>query len=77
VFENPDRLDLAGHSHRHMALGFGTHQCLGQHLARTELEIVFSTLFRRIPTLSLAVDVADLRFTNEGLRGLHELPVAW
>ena len=77
VFENPDRLDLAGHSHRHMALGFGTHQCLGQHLARTELEIVFSTLFRRIPTLALAVDITDLRFTNEGLRGVDELPVAW
>jgi cytochrome P450 len=77
VFENPERLDLAGHSHRHLALGFGTHQCLGQHLARTELEVVFSTLFRRIPTLSLAVDIAELRFRTEGLRGVHELPVAW
>jgi cytochrome P450 len=60
-----------------MALGFGTHQCLGQHLARTELEIVFSTLFRRIPTLALAVDITDLHFTDEGLRGVHELPVTW
>jgi cytochrome P450 len=58
-------------------LGFGPHQCLGQHLARTELQIVFSTLVRRIPTLALAVDIDDISFKTEGLSGVHQLPVTW
>lgn len=78
VFGNPDQLDLGRESRRHLALGFGPHQCLGQHLARTELQVVFGTLFRRIPTLALATDIADLTFTSAGgLRGVTELPVTW
>ena len=78
VFENPDQLDLGRSSRRHLALGFGPHQCLGQHLARTELQVVFSTLFRRIPTLALAADIAALSFRSTGgLRGVTELPVTW
>jgi cytochrome P450 len=77
VFENPDQLDLGRSAPRHLALGFGPHQCLGQHLARTELQIVFSTLVRRIPTLALAVDIEDISFKTEGLRGVHRLPVIW
>jgi len=78
VFENPDQLDFGRSSNRHLALGFGSHQCLGQHLARTELQVVFTTLFRRIPTLTLAADIADLSFRGDGgLRGVNELPVTW
>ena len=39
---------------RHMAFGYGLHQCLGQPLARMELQVVYGTLYRRIPTLRLA-----------------------
>ncbi|MFE2061254.1 cytochrome P450 [Streptomyces sp. NPDC059467] len=78
VFTDPDRLDLTRDARRHVAFGFGVHQCLGQPLARMELQVVYGTLYRRIPTLRLAADIADLPFKhNGGVYGVYELPVTW
>ncbi len=54
------------------------HQCLGQNLVRAEMEIVYRTLFRRVPTLAVDADITALPFKYDGtLFGLHELPVRW
>lgn len=54
-------LDLRRDAGRHPAFGSGVHQCTGRPLARSELQVVFAALFRRIPALALAVDLGDLR----------------
>jgi pentalenic acid synthase len=78
VFPEPERFDIRRGNRHHVAFGYGVHQCLGQNLARLELEIVFSTLFERIPTLRVAVPVEELPYKHGGLLfGLHELPVTW
>lgn len=78
VFPEPGRLDVHRGNRHHVAFGYGVHQCLGQNLARLELEIVFSTLFERIPTLRVAVPVDELPYKNDALLyGIHELPVTW
>ncbi|MGW0790066.1 cytochrome P450 [Streptomyces sp. NPDC002911] len=78
VFADPDRLDLRRDARRHVAFGFGVHQCLGQPLARMELQVVYSTLYRRIPTLRLDAPLEELSFKHDGaVYGVHELPVAW
>ncbi len=79
VFPDPDRMDLRRENARHHnAFGFGIHQCVGQQLARTELQIVFRTLFRRIPTLALATPVEQLEFKHDRLAyGVYTLPVTW
>jgi cytochrome P450 len=78
VFKDPAELDVERGARQHLAFGFGPHQCLGQNLARMELQIVFDTLFRRIPTLRLAVPVEDLPFkTDAVIYGAYELPVTW
>lgn len=75
---DPDRLDIGREARHHVAFGFGVHQCLGQSLARMELQVVYGTLYRRIPTLRLATNVERLRFKHGGfVYGVHELPVAW
>ncbi|MEU7791543.1 cytochrome P450 [Amycolatopsis sp. NPDC049159] len=78
VFPDGDRLDLSRDSHRHVAFGFGVHQCLGQPLARLELQVVYRTLYRRIPTLALATGVERIPFKHDGsVYGVYELPVTW
>lgn len=60
VFDNPDELDIHRSARHHVAFGFGVHQCLGQPLARAELEVAYPALLRRFPTLALATGVEDL-----------------
>ncbi|MCV7257238.1 cytochrome [Mycobacterium shimoidei] len=79
VFADPHRLDLQRtETMPHVGFGYGRHQCVGQQLARMELQIVLHTLLRRIPTLRLAVPIQDLPFKHDALAyGLYELPVCW
>ncbi|MDH6580698.1 cytochrome P450 [Kitasatospora sp. MAP5-34] len=49
VFENPDELDFARPSATHMTFGYGTHHCIGAHLARMELQVAVGTLLLASP----------------------------
>jgi cytochrome P450 len=78
AFPEPERLDLTRKANHHHSFGWGPHQCVGQQLARIELEVVFSTLFTRIPTLAMAVPFSELRFKEDSQAyGIYELPVTW
>jgi cytochrome P450 len=77
-FPDPDRLDLSRDARDHVAFGFGVHQCLGQPLARVELQVVYGTLYRRIPGLRLAVGLEEIPFKHDSsVYGAYELPVSW
>jgi cytochrome P450 len=78
VFPDPDRLDLQRDARQHVTFGYGVHQCLGQSLARMELQVAYPTLLRRIPTLALATEVERIPFKHDGfIYGVYELPVTW
>ncbi|ADD41539.1 cytochrome P450 [Stackebrandtia nassauensis] len=78
AFEDPDALDIHRAARHHLAFGYGVHQCLGQNLARLELEIVYRTLFDRIPDLRVAVPEEELPFKHDSfIYGMHALPVTW
>ncbi|GAB2855151.1 hypothetical protein GCM10022221_63340 [Actinocorallia aurea] len=78
VFPEPNDIDFTRMARNHLAFGFGPHQCLGQNLARLELEIVLATLVRRIPTLRLATPFDEIPFKEDGPNyGVFELKVAW
>ncbi|WP_067899292.1 cytochrome P450 [Nocardia vaccinii] len=78
AFPDPDVLDIHRKARHHVAFGYGVHQCLGQPLARMELQVVYGTLYKRIPTLRLAIPIEDVRFKHDMVvYGVHSLPVAW
>jgi cytochrome P450 len=78
IFADPDRLDIRRDARRHIAFGFGAHQCPAQSLARVELQVAYSTLLRRIPNLRLATEITDVPFKHDGyFYGVHELSVTW
>ncbi|MEU6258417.1 cytochrome P450 [Streptomyces sp. NPDC047043] len=78
VYAEPDTLDWHRPARHHVAFGFGIHQCLGQNLARAELEIALHTLFDRLPTLRLTAPAEEIPFKpGDTIQGMLELPVTW
>ncbi|MGW3932385.1 cytochrome P450 [Streptomyces microflavus] len=78
VFPRAETLDWDRPARHHLAFGFGVHQCLGQNLARAELDIAMRTLFERLPNLRLAVPAQEIPHKpGDTIQGLLELPVAW
>ncbi|WP_410537360.1 cytochrome P450 [Streptomyces sp. KL2] len=78
IFPEPDKVILSRGSRKHLGFGHGVHHCIGADLARLELEIVWSRLFHRIPTLRLAKPFLEIpRKEGAVIYGLWELPVAW
>ncbi|MGW7047109.1 cytochrome P450 [Streptomyces avermitilis] len=77
-FAEPDALDWHRSARHHVAFGFGIHQCLGQNLARAEMEIALGTLFERLPGLRLAAPADEIPFKpGDTIQGMLELPVTW
>ncbi|MFE4516974.1 cytochrome P450 [Kitasatospora sp. NPDC056783] len=78
VFPAPDTIDLRRPSRPHLAFGFGPHQCIGQQLARMELQVALDTLLRRMPGLRPAEPLAPSAYKhNDIVFGLRSLPVTW
>lgn len=76
--QEPAKFDATRNAKGHLGFGFGVHQCIGQHLARVEMQIALSTLARRLPDLALAVPAEELRFQNQQeIYGIEELPITW
>ena len=53
VFEEPDAFRIDRKPNRHLAFGYGAHVCLGQHLAKLEMRILFEELLSRLQSLEL------------------------
>ncbi|MFF8653818.1 cytochrome P450 [Streptomyces huasconensis] len=78
AYTSPDELDWHRGARHHLAFGFGVHQCLGQNLARMELEIALGSLFGRLPGLRLAAPAEEIPFKpGDTIQGMLELPVTW
>lgn len=53
VFDDPDSFLVDREKNNQIAYGYGAHVCLGQHLARLEMRILFEELLPRIKSVSL------------------------
>ncbi|MFN3516183.1 MAG: cytochrome P450, partial [Novosphingobium sp.] len=72
-FPDPRRFDAAREGNRHIAFGAGAHQCLGLHLARLEMRLLFEALLDRIDSVELAGEPKRAKSTFVG--GLKTLPL--
>lgn len=55
-FPEPDRYDLDRENNVHIAFGTGPHRCLGSHLARIELQVVYEEMLGRMTEFRLDPD---------------------
>ncbi|MFJ6698150.1 cytochrome P450 [Streptomyces sp. NPDC091272] len=77
-FPDPDALDLQRKATGHLGFGHGIHQCLGQQLARVEMQVALPALVTRFPDLRLSVPAENVPLrTGMNIYGVHSLPVTW
>ena len=73
VFDDPRKFDASRSPNRHVAFGAGAHQCLGLHMARLEMKILFNELLDRLDSIELAGEPKRANSTFVG--GLKALPL--
>jgi cytochrome P450 len=77
VFDDPERFDVQRDPNPHVGFGGpGPHFCLGAHLARRELAVIFRQLFERLPDIDVVGDPVHLEAMGVPLvGGIKRLPV--
>lgn len=73
VFDDPFRFDIRRRPNDHLTFGTGRHVCLGAHLARLEVRVVFEELLRRVDHVELTGPPERLR--SNFINGIKHLPV--
>jgi cholest-4-en-3-one 26-monooxygenase len=75
VFADPHRFDITRSPNPHVAFGGGgVHFCLGSHLARLEIKLLFEELIARTSDIRLDGEVQRLR--SSFINGIKHLPVS-
>lgn len=79
MFPNPHEFDpRRPNTDRHLTFGFGRHLCLGADLSRVELQLVFSKLAAKAPTLALAIPDNEIPYMDGGfVYRAKRIPVRW
>src|SRR5207248_10406447 len=73
VFDDPDTFDVRRDPNPHVGFGGpGPHFCLGAHLARRELTVMFRELFKRLPDIHSVGPPAQLQ--SNFINGIKHLP---
>jgi cytochrome P450 len=76
VFPDPYRFDVRRNPNPHVGFGGpGPHHCLGAHLARREITLMFEELFTRLPDIH--VTGPGDRLMSNFIHGIKHLPCAW
>ena len=75
-FANPEMFDLKRESKVHIAFGTGPHRCLGSHLARVELQVLYEELLARMPEFRLD-PARPIRFHGGHVVGPETLDLLW
>jgi cytochrome P450 len=75
-FPEPERFNLGRENKTHIAFNAGPHRCLGSHLARVELQILFEEILQRLPEFRL--DPAQkIVFHAGNVIGIDSMHLAW
>ena len=75
-FDTPEDFDLAREGKAHIAFGAGPHRCLGSHLARIELNILYEEMMARLPEFRIDPD-KPLEYHGGHVWGPEEVSLRW
>lgn len=75
-FPNPEVYDLNRENNVHIAFGVGPHRCLGSHLARVELQVIYEQMLSRLPLFRLDPE-KPVKFHAGNIIAIDSLPIRW
>ena len=75
-FEQPDAFRINREPNRHLAFGLGAHLCLGNNLARMNMNVIFRTLLKRFSHLARVDGVVPYK-PGLSVRGPKVLNISW
>jgi cytochrome P450 len=75
IFDEPDDFRMDRSPNKQIAFGYGAHMCIGQHLAKLELRVMFEELLPRIAELEVTGERKVVQTNFVG--GLKNLPVSF
>lgn len=75
-FPSPENFDLGRENNVHIAFGVGPHRCLGSHLARIELQVIYEQMLARLPEFWLDPD-RPAKFHSGNIIAIDSLPLRW
>jgi cytochrome P450 len=75
-FPAPESFDLNRENKVHIAFGTGPHRCLGSHLARIELQVLYEQMLKRLPTWRLDPDNPPT-FHGTHVMGPNTVHILW
>jgi cytochrome P450 len=75
-FPEPDKYELSRENNVHIAFGVGPHRCLGSHLARVELQVLYEEMLARLPAFRLDPDHPTI-FHGGHVMGIEEMYLLW
>ncbi|WP_079437193.1 cytochrome P450 [Zoogloea sp. LCSB751] len=77
VFDNSEEFDIDRKAKPSFGFGFGPHMCIGQFIAKTELQVALNAILDIFPNIRLDPEQPRPRITGAQLRGPHAVPVIW
>jgi cytochrome P450 len=75
-FPNPEVFDMNRENKMHIAFGVGPHRCLGSHLARVELQVIYEQMLARLPSFRLD-ERQPVKFHAGNILAIDQLPLRW
>lgn len=75
-FASPETFDMNRENNVHIAFGAGPHRCLGSHLARIELQVLYEQLLEKLPLFRLD-DELPVKFHAGNIIAIDSLPLRW
>lgn len=75
-FPEPEKFDIKRENKVHIAFGAGPHRCLGAHLARVELQVLYAQVLEKLPTFRLDPQ-RPVKFHAGNIIAIDSLPIRW
>lgn len=75
-FPSPEVFDLGRENKVHIAFGAGPHRCLGSHLARVELQVIYEQMLARLPEFHVDESKPE-KFHAGNIIAIDSLPLRW